>query len=199
MTQQSSSPRIVALVLAAGTSTRFGDTKMIAPLHGKPLIQHALEAVQEACSGSVNLVVGHDKEAVVNAAAELANQIIVNINFAEGLGTSIAAGVQACRERADAILVLLGDQPLITNDHLTRLVEVWSGAPDEIVASSFDEVQGPPILFPGDCFDELVKLTGDMGARFVMTNKRFVVKSIPCPAARFDVDGPVDLQRLNET
>jgi molybdenum cofactor cytidylyltransferase len=199
MTPQTSKPRIAALVLAAGKSTRFGSTKMIAPVDGRPMVQHALFTAQEVCKGSVNLVVGHDRSAIVNAAAGLADKTVVNESFAQGIGTSIAAGVRACRNHSDAILILLGDQALITGDHLLHLIDAWSGVDTDIVASAFDDVRGPPILFPSKCFDDLVKLEGDDGAKIVMENTKYQLRTVACEAAKFDVDQKSDLHQLEKT
>ncbi len=198
MKSQPSKPRIAALVLAAGKSTRFGSTKMIAPVNGRPMVQHALLAAQKACKGSVYLAVGHDGSAIVTAAAGIGDQVVVNENFAQGIGTSIAAGVRACRDQSDAILVLLGDQALITGNHLLYLIDVWSGADTEIVASAYDDVRGPPILFPSECFDDLAKLDGDDGAKIIMENTKYEVRTVACEAAKFDVDQQSDLQQIEK-
>ncbi len=198
MDYSSSEPVIHVCVLAAGTSSRFGATKLVQTLRGKPLLQHALIAANGTCPDRVNLVIGHDQEAVLAASGDLADQIIVNSDYRSGLGTSIAAGVRSCRARADAILILLADQPLITERHLKTLIEQWSGAENEIVVSCFDETSGPPILFPSGAFDALSRLTGDQGAKSVLTNGDFVVRSVNIPAAGVDVDTPDSLRELEQ-
>jgi molybdenum cofactor cytidylyltransferase len=198
MDYPSSEPVIHVCVLAAGTSSRFGATKLVQTLRGKPLLQHALIAAKGTCPNRVNLVVGHDQQAVLAASGDLADQIIVNSDYRSGLGTSIAAGVRICRARADAIIVLLADQPLITAEHLKMLIEQWSGAENEIVASSFDATSGPPILFPSGAFDALSRLTGDQGAKSILTNGDFVVRSVEISAAGVDVDTPHALRELEQ-
>ncbi len=198
MDYPSSEPVIHVCVLAAGTSSRFGATKLVQTLRGKPLLQHALIAAKAACPNRVNLVVGHDQESVCAASGDLADQIIVNSDYRSGLGTSIAAGVRSCRASADAILMLLADQPLITAEHLKTLIEQWSGAENEIVASCFDATSGPPTLFPSGAFDVLSRLTGDQGAKSVLTNGDFVVRSVKIPAAGADVDTPDSLRELEQ-
>ena len=198
MDYSSTEPVIHVCVLAAGTSSRFGATKLVQTLRGKPLLQHALIAANGSCPNRVNLVIGHDQEAVLAASGDLADQIIVNSDYRSGLGTSIAAGVRSCRARADAILILLADQPLITERHLKTLIEQWSGAENEIVVSCFDATSGPPILFPSGAFDALSRLTGDQGAKSVLTNGDFVVRSVKIPAAGVDVDTPDSLRELEQ-
>lgn len=189
-------PVVAAVVLAAGTSSRFGDTKLVASFRGKPLLQHALIATRNACNGATNLIVGHDQDAIIAAASGLSDRTVVNSDFVDGIGTSIAAGVRACCDAADAILIVLADQPLITSHYLRKVIATWSGSPNEIVASAYSEILGPPVLFSRDTFDQLRNLTGDQGARQVLSNNDYSIKSIACPDAGFDIDVPGDLDTL---
>lgn len=167
-------------------------------MRGKPLIQHALLAAQGACKGCVTLVVGHDEEAVVAASAGLSDGIVVNREHQLGMGTSISAGIGACRDGADAILIMLADQPLVTTSHLNELINNWSGADREIVASSFEGIVSPPILFPKNAFDALCELRGDAGAKSLLSDDAFHVRSIDFPPAGLDVDTPEDLRNLDQ-
>jgi molybdenum cofactor cytidylyltransferase len=185
-------------VLAAGKSSRFGATKLVQPFRGTPLVQNALFAAQGACQGRVYLVVGHDQDSVVKASAGFFDALVVNTDFENGIGTSISAAVRACRESADALLILLADQPLVTEAHIRELIDAWSGAENEIISSSFDGISCPPILFPRSAYPALSELRGDSGAKSLLTNKEFVVTSIDFPPARFDIDRPEDLQRFNQ-
>ncbi len=197
MNDQSSQAEIKVCVLAAGSSSRFGATKLVKPLHGKPLLQHAVLAAQEASDGPLYLVVGHDQDSVIEAADSLNVKIVINDDYQQGIGTSIAAGVGACRENADAILVLLADQPLITAAHLINMIDTWSGAATEIIATAFDDTLGPPILFPKSAFDSLGELKGDTGAKILLTSGDYIVRSIEFPAAGIDVDTAETLRDLN--
>ncbi|NCF73603.1 MAG: NTP transferase domain-containing protein [Gammaproteobacteria bacterium] len=196
MNDQSSTPVVCLCVLAAGTSSRFGATKLVQPYHGKPLVQNALLAAQGACAGRVILVVGHDQDAVSEASNGLFDELIVNRDFQNGIGTSIAAAATACDEDTDALLIILGDQPLVTATHLRHLIDTWSGSDDEIISSSFDGITCPPILFPRKAFAALSRLQGDSGAKSLLENDDFVVSTIDFPPAGFDIDRPEDLHRV---
>lgn len=191
-------PVICACVLAAGKSSRFGATKLVQPFRGKPLVQHVLLAAQGACQGRVSLVVGHDQDSVAEASTGLFDALVVNTDFQNGIGTSISAAVKACRESADALLILLADQPLVSDAHIRDLIDAWSGAENEIISSSFDGISCPPILFPRGAYPALSELRGDSGAKSLLSNKEFVVTCMDFPPARFDIDRPEDLQRLNQ-
>jgi len=197
MPPESTKLRISVCVLAAGKSLRFGASKQTAEWRGKPLLQYALAAANGACAGQVALVVGHNQEAVVKAAAGLFDQLIMNRDYEDGIGTSIAAGIRAVRDDVDAVVILLADQALVTATHIDDIVKAWSGADDEIVASSFGATTGPPILFPSKAFEQLCNLSGDTGARAILANDSFDVRLVDCPSAGFDVDTPEDLKSLD--
>ena len=185
--------KIAVVVLAAGSASRFGRPKLLEELVGRPLVQHALSSARSAALGPVYLVTGHDEDAVRRAASGYTDHVVFNPSHAAGMGTSIACGVAACRTAADAILLMLADQPRIDEQHLRQLVDTWSGADDEIVASAFADTVGPPVLFGSAAFDELGALDGDRGAKHVLRDERFRVSTVDCEAADIDIDTRADL------
>ena len=187
---------IHCVVLAAGKSQRYGRTKLLEKLDGKPLLQHALDTAQAACPGRVCLVTGQDSDAILGAARELADLVAHNPDFETGIGSSIRCGVKACRDRADAVLIILADQPLVTGAHLSELIATWDGNVNSIIASAYADTRGPPILFGSTHFDDLEKLQGDTGARQVLRDNYEAVLSVNFEPARFDIDTPTDLETL---
>lgn len=187
---------VFAVVLAAGRASRFGSTKQLAELHGQALVRRALDSAVDACGNNTALVVGHDWQAVVKACEPLRGYLIVNDNYTDGLGTSIAQAARSIRHTADAVIILLADQPLITADHLRALCTAWSGTDDEIVATKFAEVIGTPALFPRGCFEDLALLDSDAGGQKLLSDERFRVTTINFGPAAEDVDTPDDLKRI---
>ena len=196
MTAAKRPPEIAALVLAAGTSARFGTSKLAVPLNGMPLFQHALLAARDACPGNVHLVVGHRHANIEAAAGKLFDRKILNKDYADGIGTSIAVGVNECASHFDAILLLLADQVLVSAAHLHAIIRCWRDSGADIVASSYRDTRGPPILFARPTFADLVAMRGDSGARHVVDSGKFSVSSVDNPAAGIDIDTPADLDRL---
>lgn len=189
---------IFAVVLAAGASKRFGSNKQVSTLGGETLVQRAANTARKVCGEKTFLVTGHEWWKVVNAAGADRPFFIVNEKHRQGMGASIAIAARACRSRADAMLLLLCDQPLISAAHLQALIDTWSGDDHEIVASSYDATTGPPVLFPKATFGDLAQLTGDQGARTVLHDSRFAVRTYPLEDAATDIDTITDLDVLRD-
>jgi len=196
MIMPDSEPTIFAAVLAAGSSSRFGSTKQVVLLEGVPLVRRAIDTAGTVCDNRVLAVIGHDAETVLAAIDAGPCFIAVNEDYGKGLGGSIATAARACRGNADALLLLLADQPLITPRHLRTLINTWSGAANEIVATSYTGTEGPPVLFPGGAFEALESLAGDRGAHALFHDSRFALKTVSFEPATFDIDTPADLAAL---
>ncbi len=185
---------IYAVVLAAGHAARFGDSKLNQALGDRPLLQHSLAAAQAAFPGRVLLVAGHDAETIIDSSGGLADVVVINPDYSSGQGSSLAVGVSACRDDADAIVIMLADQPLVTTDALEKLVGAWTGDENHIVASDHEGSPGPPVLFGKGAFDQLCGLTGDSGAKKVIQSGQFDVATVTIGPLGFDVDTPQDLE-----
>jgi molybdenum cofactor cytidylyltransferase len=187
---------VYSLVLAAGSANRFGALKQLARLNGQSLLQRALRLAGQVSGPNTVLVVGAQWLRVVDAGGRLNPFIVRNENFASGIGSSIAVGIRAIRPLADAALILLADQPLITAEHLFLLQKEWRASPASIVATGFAEIVGPPAIFPANYFDQLLLLRGDAGARSIIVEHDDALISVPFADAAVDIDTPEDLQRL---
>jgi len=187
---------VFAAILAAGQSSRFGSTKQTVELDGIPLVERAAAMAARVCESRVITVIGHDWETVLGACAAQPGFVVVNEDYKNGLGTSIAAAASACRRCADALLVLLADQPLVTAEHLQTLIDSWSGSDTEIVASAYDDTEGPPVLFPSAVFDDLRSLQGVQGARLLLRDDRFRLTTVRFEPAAVDIDTPLDLAAI---
>lgn len=189
-------PGLFAIVLAAGESRRFGSTKQLAPHAGRALVAHATGAAESVCGRHTLLVAGNEWRNVAAACAELQGFLVVNTAFREGLSTSIRAGVASLPGVADAVLLMLADQPLVTESHLRTLVGKWRESPDSIVASAYADALGPPVIFPRRFFASLKALRGDRGAKPVIDTNSDCVIAVECAAAAHDIDRPEDLERI---
>jgi len=187
---------ISALVLAAGEGTRFGGTKQLEILRGKPLVQYAVDAASTAGVGEIVVVLGHDALRVRDA-LDLPGRarIVVNERYADGQSTSLAAGLRALDPSSDAAIVLLADQPGIAARHVRSLVTAFDGDAPEILRIRFRDGPGPTIL-PRWVWDEALRLTGDVGARALLESEPARTHWLDVEEdAPPDVDRPADLER----
>ena len=189
-------PTVFAVVLAAGGSKRFGRSKLLEPVQGEPLVRRASNLAREVCGDCSLLVAGHDRAAVTAAAGDVAQYMIVNDRYEQGIGGSIALAARAVSHAADAMLLLFADQPLVTPQHLRALLAAWGGADKEIVATAFSGIVGPPVLFPRGTFTALGELSGDTGAKSILRDSRFDVRTVAFEDAAIDIDTPADLEKL---
>ena len=189
-------PIVFAAVLAAGSSRRFGRSKLLEAVDGQPLVRRAADIARAVCGDRSILVAGHESAAVTAAAGKAAQFVIVNDRHEEGIGGSIALAARAVAHTADALLILFADQPFVTVQHAAALTDAWSGAEDEIVATAFAGTVGPPVLFPRGTFDALGTLSGDTGAKRILEDPRFDVRTVPFEDAATDIDTPADLEKL---
>jgi CTP:molybdopterin cytidylyltransferase MocA len=194
--RNASEKRLFAIVLAAGGSRRFRSSKQLVTYDGAPLVTRAVRLAESICGPRSVLVSGHRWRPVVDACRPLQGFFVNNTRHRTGMGGSIACGVRSVTGAADAVLLLLADQPLITASHLEQLVTAWIQSPAEIAATSFAETAGPPVIFPRRYFTRLSELQGDRGAREILTSAGSPVRTVKLEEAAVDIDEPEDIDRL---
>ncbi len=185
--------KVVAILLAAGSSRRFGGDKLRAPYRGVPLVEHALGALA-GCAGidETLLVVRPDTPP---AAARPGVRLVPNPAYAEGMGTSLRTGIEAAGADADAYVVALADMPGTTPALVASLLARWAAARERIVVPVHHGHRGHPVIFPARFRPALLALAGDVGARGILRAHPEAVDEVPVddPAVLFDVDLPSDL------
>ena len=187
---------ISALVLAAGEGTRFGGTKQLEILRGKPLVQYAVDAASAAGVGEIVVVLGHDALRVRDALAlPEQSRFVVNERYAQGQSTSLAAGLRALDAESEAAIVLLADQPGIAERHVRALVTAFEADAPEVLRIRFLDGPGPAIL-ARSVWDEAMRLTGDVGARAILESEPERARWLDIEEdAPSDVDRRADLER----
>ncbi len=191
-------PRIAALLLAAGRSVRMGGpNKLLATVGGRPLVRIQAEAALASRAGSLTVVTGHDAPAIEAALAGLDVWFVHNPDFAEGLSTSLRAGLRSLSGKVDGVMVLLADMPGIGPDVLDRLMAAFDpGAGAEIVVPTWRGRRGNPVLWAARFLPQLEAATGDAGGRHLIdANTESVVFVETGPAVTVDVDTPEALAK----
>jgi molybdenum cofactor cytidylyltransferase len=189
--------RVAAIVLAAGRSSRMGArNKMTASVGGVPMALRAVDAALASRADPVVVVTGHDRETVEDLLAGRPVRIVHNPDYAEGLSTSLKAGLAALPEAAEAALVCLADMPRVSAADLDRLIAAY--APEDgraIVVPTRDGRRGNPVLWDRRFFADMRRLAGDVGARHLIGAHAACVAEVAMPddAVLIDVDTPAAL------
>jgi molybdenum cofactor cytidylyltransferase len=198
--KHAATPRITGVVLAAGTASRMGRNKLILPVHGKPMVAHAVEAATAAGLDPVIVVTGHDAASVRQAIGKKAVTFVQNDDFARGLSTSLRAGIGAVPPEGEGAVVLLGDMPGVSAALIERVVQAFDPGEDRAicVATARGE-RGHPVLWGRQFFPELEALEGDAGARTVMSRYPALVCEVEADddAPLADIDTPEALNAIS--
>ena len=190
-------PRVAVVLLAAGASSRMGGRdKLMEPVAGEPLLRLVADRMVSSAADEVVCVLSPDRE---NRAAVLdgfAVRPVPNPRAAEGMGTSIAAGIAALSPDTDAAIIALADMPEVTASDIDKLIAGFDPSEGRAIirAVGSDGRPGHPVLFGRRFFEALTALEGDQGARAVLTeNAEFVVDvALSDGAANTDLDTPED-------
>ena len=189
------SPKVATIVLAAGSSTRMqGSHKLLEIVDGRPVVAWATQAALESGTDPVFVVTGHraaDVEAVLPPGAT----VLHNPDFAEGLSNSLLCGITALPAGVDGVIVALGDMPFVRARHYEALLGAWR--PGAIVVAARDGRRGNPVLWSAPFFEEMSAVTGDHGAKSIVTRHAGAVIEVPAldDAVFVDIDDADDLKR----
>jgi molybdenum cofactor cytidylyltransferase len=192
---------LAAIVLAAGASRRLGQPKQLLMHAGETLLARSIRLADEAGAGPMLVVLGADHEMILAEVTSNDANFVINENWEQGIATSIHTGLAAldgiCGD-ASGVLILGCDQPRLTVAHLRVLIETFvAQAEPSIVASAYAGVHGIPAVFPRAAFGELLALSGDRGARALLTEPSHPVIAVPFTGGEIDIDQPSDLRELH--
>lgn len=191
-------PVVAGLLLAAGGGRRLGGRpKALLEHHRRPLVEHAVRVLREGGCGPVHVVLGAAAERVRESADLTGCVVRDNPDWAEGMGSSLRAGLRSLGS-ADAALVLLVDQPGIGAEAVTRVREAYRSR-TSLAAATYGGRRGHPVLFGADRWEEVAaSAVGDRGARAYLRAHEAEIGLVECGdvAQGFDIDTPEDLRHL---
>ncbi len=188
---------IAGLVLAAGASQRFGAPKQLAELDGRPLLEHSLRAMAAAGLDRLVVVLGARAEEVLEKVDLQGAEPVVCERWAEGQSASLACGLAHLDgQEPEAVVVALGDQPRLSPEAVSRVLEARDGAP--AARATYGGEPGHPVVVAASLLSDLRDVTGDVGARALL--RRAGVVEVACDdlGGGADVDTPIQLARLGE-
>jgi molybdenum cofactor cytidylyltransferase len=193
--------KLGAIVLAAGLSSRMGVQKLLLPWKGKTVIETVVDTLIHSRVNEIVVVTGRDAEQMAISLKSKPVQIIYNPDFADGnMVTSLRSGLKALRNRVDAILMVLADQPQMMESTVKLILDEWNQFPNSLCIPSYQMHLGHPWVIPARLWDNLTSLDSHQTMRdFIRINAkeiRYVV--VGTPTILKDLDTPEDYAQ-NET
>jgi molybdenum cofactor cytidylyltransferase len=189
--------RVAGVVLAAGSSSRMGQNKLLLPLGGSSVLRHAVGTAAAAGLDPILVVLGHESERAQAELAGLSFTPVLNPEFARGINTSLSAGISAVPDDAAAAVVMLADMPLVNVEMVRTLIARYGSSGAPLVLSVYDGVLAPPTLYGRALFPELRTLDGDGCGKRVMKRHRDAASEVDWPASALtDLDVPADVERV---
>ena len=194
-------PTPVGLVLAAGSASRFGGVKILAPLAGRPLLQHVLDAAVAAGIHQCVVVLGQAADDVERAISWHGERRVRNPTPEVGLSSSVKLGIATVETEfpeAQAIIVLLADQPTVSPDVIRALIEASRRAQQPIVIPRYEgDGSLNPVLLGRAAWSLVQAVHGDRGLGPIFAARPDLVAEVPVRGANPDVDTPADLEVLS--
>jgi molybdenum cofactor cytidylyltransferase len=184
------------ILLAAGSSSRFGTPKQLIELKGSTLIKSSADIALEV-TNNVVVVTGAHGEKVEEVLQGLPLLIARNTSFEAGIASSICLGLSTLMHNFDAVdgaIFMVCDQPYLTASVLEQLIQIAQEKENGIVASSYGGTVGIPVLFKQKYFSQISNLTGDIGAKKIIQTHMADVAIVVFAGGEVDIDTSEDLK-----
>ncbi len=185
------------MILAAGSSTRYGGFKLIQNWQGKLLIRHVAEILLKSNVYEILVTIGYEQDKVKNVLKGLPLRFVKNPTYLEGQGSSVRKAVETFSDDIGGAIFLLADQPQIPYSLINTLIERHASTLAPIIAPYVNRKRATPVLFDKSTFDDLKKLHGEKGGRALFEKFPVAKLSWSDPSILIDIDIPEDLKKLN--
>ncbi|HEX5025390.1 MAG TPA: nucleotidyltransferase family protein [Agriterribacter sp.] len=187
------------VILAAGSSTRFGKIKQLLHFNGKTLLQHAIDEAAAAGITPIVIVTGAHAEEVSMAIKNEHVTIAFNEHWQKGMASGIVAGLKKLimvDRNIEKVIIAVCDQPFVTSALFTQLYQTQSESTQHIAACVYADTIGTPVLFTKKYFEALLGLTGDEGAKKILKLNPEDVARVDFPQGAVDIDTQKDYEDL---
>ncbi|HLB67801.1 MAG TPA: NTP transferase domain-containing protein [Thermoplasmata archaeon] len=191
---------ISAIVLAAGTSSRMGQPKVLVRIDGRPVLDRVLGALRASRVKQILVVLGPQASRVRREVPLDGATVVVNPHYAKGMSTSLRAGIASLDPRAEAFLVVLADQPFVSPTTMDALIARREESGAKILIPTFGGARGNPVLVDRSLSEEVEAISGDQGCRAIFGDHTDEILEVPVgdPGVLLDLDTPEQLKRIEQ-
>jgi len=158
---------IWSIILAAGESKRMGFPKMLLKFNGKTMIENVLDHVSESDSDGILVVLGANREELIGLVRKYDIKYCYNINYKEGMYSSVQCGFKNLPSDIEAVMVFQGDQPFITHSVINSVIKAYRSSGKGIIIPVYKGIRGHPLLVDSKYTDQVDKLDPDEGLRSI--------------------------------
>ena len=187
------------VILAAGSSSRFGSAKQLLHFNNKTLLQHVIDEAIDSGAEPVIVVTGANADEVEKEIKNKKVEFVFNKSWKEGMASSIVAGVKKAItliNDIEKIIITVSDQPFVSSTLFKQLYQTQEKNVQQIVACSYANTIGTPVLFTQNYFDALMSLEGEEGAKKILKANNSDVATIDFPQGAIDIDTQKDYDEL---
>ncbi len=183
---------VSAIVLAAGKSSRMGKLKQLMPLGKSTILEQTLKNLLDSTVAEVIVVLGHKAEEITKRLSGRPVKVVVNPLYRKGMGSSIAAGLRFVDRQAQAVMLVLGDQPYVDSPTINRLIDAFGSNNKGIAIPTYRKQRGHPLIFDRKYQAQLSRLSGDVGGREIIKQNPQDILEVPvkCEGIIIDIDVP---------
>ncbi|MGB5747003.1 MAG: nucleotidyltransferase family protein [Desulfobacterales bacterium] len=190
------------IILAAGSSVRFGRPKQLIKLRDKYLVEWVLDAALNSRLQTVVLVLGHEHQKIIRAMGTKLHhpklEVVINRHYHEGQSTSLKTGLTCVRHVFSSVMYLLADQPMIRSSTIDLLLDHFHDSEKDICVPVFEGQRGNPTIFKRSIYEEIMMIDEDMGARNIIRDNAqgVLYVDIKDPLCFIDIDSQDDFKNL---
>lgn len=187
--------KIAVLILAAGASKRLGKPKQQLLFHHQTLLNRIITTATNLKTGPVLVVVSENND--LPESADIVT--VINHHWQNGMATSIHSGIERLQVEfpwVETVIITVCDQPYISVDLFKEMMDVYQKTNQPIIACTYADTIGTPVLFHRSLFPELMELRGDKGARQLLNKDQHRVGLVNFPLGDIDIDTEEDYERL---
>ena len=200
-TNQSSKKKVWCLILAAGESTRMKQQKLLMPWNGKTVVEATVERALASNADEVLVVTGSHRSEIESLLKPSGVKIVVNESYQDGMLSTVLCGIKTIPSAVDAVLVMLGDQPMVQTSVINRIIETYQKKGAKIILPVWKGKRGHPVLFDLQFREEMFGLKGNPGLRELLQRYPNDVKELEVDSSEIveDLDTQEDYQKLKDT
>ena len=179
----------------------MGEQKLLLPVGKRPMVRRVVDAALNSRAARTIVVVGHEADAVLAALDGAPVIVTINAEYADGMSTSLKAGLRASAGTCDGVIFLLGDQPYVTATLIDEMIDRFASTSAAVVRPAFGGRPANPVLIGSELFAEILEQSGDVGGREIVERHSDQVSlvSVDDPRVCVDVDSPQDYEATRES